>query len=108
MTVDYGLNCSEVFVKVAQRLIAAGNLDTFAIRERTQSTIGTSSTPIVDGGREGDIALPSWAPNWSKSIVIPSPWWNTRYKDSGVLGNRLFSASADTIANVVFGTSYDD
>ncbi|KAI4162944.1 MAG: hypothetical protein LQ342_003455 [Letrouitia transgressa] len=84
LIVDYRQSWQDIYCDVAQKLIAAGNLDVLSLCQARMHSI-----------------LPSWTPIWHEIIEIPSGFFKSGRQGS-VLGNSLFNSASTTKVNVSF------
>ena len=107
LEIDYRKQCYEVYADVTQRLILSGNLDILAFCQDRSQVANTISSLEEDPRRVNLQRLPSWAPNWSEPILLPSAWWKTSQTANLILGNGLFNASTCSKPDVYFVTHHD-
>ncbi|KAH7091665.1 heterokaryon incompatibility protein-domain-containing protein [Paraphoma chrysanthemicola] len=84
----------EVYMDVAHRTIASGQLDILSLCHEQNYLRLANYSQFKDPHRTQNI-LPSWAVDWSQELTEPHVWFNNSR-------NSLFSASGETIASVSF------
>ncbi|KAJ4287325.1 Folylpolyglutamate synthetase [Kalmusia sp. IMI 367209] len=105
--VAYQQGCHKLFIKVAMHLIRTGNLDIFAFcQERPGDDRGPAE---AESSKHLDLKkLPSWAPDWTRDILLPTTWWKVGQAGYRALGNGMFSAGSRKFVEVAFSTTYDN
>ncbi|CAO2654062.1 Nn.00g107950.m01.CDS01 [Neocucurbitaria sp. VM-36] len=103
---DYRKQSQEVFIDVAHRIVASGEMDILSLCRRPDNVSSDCLTKLRDPTHtRGN--LPSWAPDWSREIGQPHFWFhaerNSLFSAAGTTTTKALLRDHETVENIQTG-----